>query len=308
MNRGAPRITVIMRTKNSDWVVGQTLAALFSQTVTDFELLVVDSGSTDRTLEILSDYPCRIIKTKPESYFPGAVLNMAVEASRTETVVFLNSDTVPLSQHCLARLLAALEDRVVQAAYARQIPRPEAAPWVRRDYISSFPDRPTPPPWITLSLPMAAMRKSIWKEHRFYTDAWASEDSEWGHWARRQGYIIRYVPEALVMHSHNYTLRQAYGRRFVEGEADAFIFGQRVTLGKAVGRACRAAVGDLLYQLQHGGRGELLELVQAPVRRACGQWAYYRGHRLGYRRIKQGDSDTTVGQQTVLERHEGWAP
>jgi glycosyltransferase involved in cell wall biosynthesis len=44
-----PRVTVIMRTKNSDWVVHQALAALFSQTYRDFELLVVDSGSTDRT-------------------------------------------------------------------------------------------------------------------------------------------------------------------------------------------------------------------------------------------------------------------
>ena len=46
-----PRVSVIMRCKNSDWVIDSALAALFSQTYRDFQLLVVDSGSTDRTLQ-----------------------------------------------------------------------------------------------------------------------------------------------------------------------------------------------------------------------------------------------------------------
>ena len=56
----SPRVSVIMRTKNSDWVVAQALQALHSQTFRDFELLVVDSGSTDRTLEIVAQFPARL--------------------------------------------------------------------------------------------------------------------------------------------------------------------------------------------------------------------------------------------------------
>ena len=47
------QISIIMRTKNSDWVVGQTLKSLYSQTFQDFELIIVDSGSTDNTLNII---------------------------------------------------------------------------------------------------------------------------------------------------------------------------------------------------------------------------------------------------------------
>jgi len=50
-----------MRSKKSDWVIAQALAALFSQEIQeDFELLIIDSGSTDRTLEIVSEYPAAL--------------------------------------------------------------------------------------------------------------------------------------------------------------------------------------------------------------------------------------------------------
>ena len=220
-----PRASVIMRSKNAEGVIAQALAALFSQDFTDFELLVVDSGSTDGTLDIVRQYPCRLLQIEPLAYYPGAVLNNAIEQTRAELVVFQNSDAVPLIPQALGRLLAAFDDPQVDAAFARQLPRPGADPWVQRDYAASFPPGGPAPPWVTLSLPLAAMRKSAWRLHPFYTDAWASEDTEWGHWASQNGRVIRYVPEALVMHSHNYTLRQLYGRRFVEGEADAFIYG-----------------------------------------------------------------------------------
>jgi len=56
------------------------------------------------------------------------------------------------------------------------------------------------------------------------SDAWASEDTEWGNWAKENGYNIKYVKNAILMHSHNYSLIQIYGRKFVEGEGDVFIY------------------------------------------------------------------------------------
>jgi rhamnosyltransferase len=300
MSTKAPRVSVVMRTKNADWVVGQALAALHAQSYDDFELIVVDSGSTDRTLDHVRAYACDLVQIAPEDYYPGPVLNMAIERARGEIVVFQNSDVVPLDPDCLGRLVAAFDDEGVQAAFARQVPRPEAHAWVRHDYEKAFPVSGEAPTWMTYSLPFAAMRRDLWLERPFYDDAWASEDTEWGSWARRNGHRIAYVPDAAVMHSHNYTLRQLYGRRFVEGEADAFIYQGRAGAWSVLARTVTSTAADLLYQIRGGHR---LEPLVTPARRFVFHFAYHRGHRLGERRRACASGDVGIGQRAVLSRY-----
>lgn len=294
-------VTVIMRTKNAAWVVDQALAALFAQDRADFELLVVDSGSTDATLDAVARWPHRLVRIPATAYYPGRVLNAAIEATSSEVVVFQNSDVVPIGPHALDRLLRALDAPGTVAAFARQVPRPEASTWVRRDYAATFPATGTPPDWMRYSLPFAAMRRSAWEAHRFYEDAWGSEDTEWGHWATRAGLGVRYVPECVVMHSHDYTLRQLVGRRFIEGEADAFIYRGDDPLWRRAAATATSIARDVGAHLSaRDARG----LALSPVRRAVSAWAYHRGHRLGQRRLARGDRDASVGQRVVLERWE----
>ena len=72
-------------------------------------------------------------------------------------MVFQNSEVVPLGPEALERLLAPLEAGEADATFARQLPRPEADTWVRRDYAVAFPPSGDTPPWMTYSLPLAAM-------------------------------------------------------------------------------------------------------------------------------------------------------
>jgi rhamnosyltransferase len=149
------------------------------------------------------------------------------------------------------------------------------------------------------SLPFAAMKRTAWERHPFYEDAWGSEDTEWGHWARQNDVVTRYVPEALVMHSHNYTLRQLYGRRFIEGEADAFILGDTVSIPMFLRRLCRSWARDVGAHLV---AGDFLGLLLSLPRRWVYHWAYWKGHALGERRVRNGSQDASIGQQVVLKR------
>jgi rhamnosyltransferase len=295
-----PKVSVIMRCKNSAWVIAEALVALHSQSFKDFELIVVDSGSTDKTLEIVKEFPCRLIQIESTQYYPGAVLNMAIAEAKAEIIVFQNSDAVPLCQHTLQRLVDAFDDEDVDAALSRQLPRPEAETWVRKDYELSFPDATETPSWIRLSLPMAAMRKSAWEKHKFYTDAWASEDTEWGEWAVKNGMKIKYVKDAIIMHSHNYTLKQIFGRKFVEGEADAFIYNAKPSIFKVKIKFIRGCLRDFITYWKEKDFANLGSIIP---RNFVYQWAYYKGVILGYKRLRTGDTDTSKGQVNVLSRY-----
>lgn len=297
-----PPVTVIMRTKNVAGVVGQALDGLFAQDYGDFELLVVDSGSTDDTLDVVSQYEARVEHLAADSYVPGRVLNRAIAGCGSPVVVFQNSDAVPLHQQALSALLAPFDDADVDATFGRQLPRPEAQTWVRGDYERAFPAMPPPPAWLPYSLPFAAMRRSAWVQRPFYDAAWGSEDTEWGVAAARDARLIEYVPEAAVMHSHNYTLRQLFGRRFIEGEADAFIYGA----ASPVASALRAWAGAMARDAwQHTHKRDWIGLLQVPLRRAVFHGAYVAGHRHGRRRIAARDTDVGFGQRVVLERYHG---
>ncbi len=293
-------ITILMRSRNSEATIQQALQALQQQTLRDYQLLVIDSSSTDRTREIAASFEA-IIRTIPaQAYFPGKVLNEAMREIESEIVIFLNSDTVLSNPEALENLLKPFSDPNVAATYARQLPQIEAEPWVRKDYAASFPAGEAPA-WMEWSLPLAAMRRSVWQQRPFYELAWASEDTEWGHWAKQAGQRIVYVPEAQAIHSHNYTLKQLYGRKFVEGEADAFIYRKQVSFWHICRRIASSTFSDMRYYLKHK---EWRGLCLLPFRRIVYYWAYYRGHKWGELRIARGDADASKGQQEVLSRYE----
>ena len=163
------KTSVFIRTKNNDWVISQTLNALFSQTLKSDELVVVDSGSTDKTLDILKDFNISPTQISPDSYIPGKVINETLEKVSSDIVIMLNSDSVLLSRDTLSNLIKPFKDPNVVATVGRQIPRHDAEDWVRRDYDVAFPGKGLLPDFIGLSFPLSAFRLSAWKKERFYT-------------------------------------------------------------------------------------------------------------------------------------------
>jgi rhamnosyltransferase len=293
-------VSVIMRSKDSGQVIDQALGALYSQSFRGFELLVMDAGSSDRTLDIVRGYPCRLVQSLVEGRVSGAVLNDAIAMSRGDLLVFQSADAVPLSPHALARLLVVFEDRRVVAAFGRQVPRPDAHTWVRREHAVSFPASGPAPERLPFSLPFAAMRRSAWKRRPFTTDVRGSEDLEWGTWARRSGLVIRYVPDAIVMRSHNQTLSEIHEQRFLEGEADAFIQRDEDSLFRLARRVLGSTLRDVV---DHLATGDLRGLCAAPVRRAIYHHAYFKGHKRGEARLVLGGAGACG--QAVLARDGG---
>ncbi len=215
---------VIMRSHNDMPIIVETLAQLAKQNM-DFELLVLDNESTDGTRQELEKQADTIINIPAGTYVPGKVLNRGMEASSGELVVFLNSDCAPQDERWLESLLTGFDNDNVAAVFSCQIPRPDCQLLFAKDTYDTYGDGSRQKYWKhCFSMASSAIRRSVWEQMKFNENIQYSEDIEWTWHVRLKGHDIRYVPDSIVMHWHNYTLKQFHKRHYGEGRADAVIF------------------------------------------------------------------------------------
>jgi rhamnosyltransferase len=149
----------------------------------------------------------------------------------------------------------------VAAVYGRQIPRPDCKAVYARDYERCFGRDRESSKWDHFfSMVSSGIRRDAWTLRGFNEAMQYSEDDEYTRWCRAQGYAVRYCPDSVVMHSHNYTFRQAYRRSFGEAWALAGI-GQAAGNDPGPGRSVffrwlRDALGDLRFCARRRRIGE----------------------------------------------------
>lgn len=221
-----PRVTIIMRSYNEAWALRDTLPALLAQDYKNWELVVFDSGSTDGSVDLIrAAQPKHFVQLLPHDYQPSRVMNQGMALAATDTAVFLNADATPQGPHWLRPLVQALQDPRNAAVFGRQIPRPDCEAVFAHDYDRCFGEHRESVKWEHFfSMVSSGLRKDVWSQRGFLESMQYSEDDEYTRWCRAAGYNVVYVPESVVMHSHNYTPRQAYKRSFGEAWALAAVF------------------------------------------------------------------------------------
>lgn len=117
----APRVSVVMPVLNEEEFLEETLRTLRAQTFTDYELIVVDNGSTDRSREIAARYADRVILEPQRGY--DVALHRGIREAQGELIVQADADTL-YPPHWLARMVRALEGKGVVCAYG---------PWAFRE-------------------------------------------------------------------------------------------------------------------------------------------------------------------------------
>ena len=221
-----PLASIIIRSYNEGWALRETLPVVQAQEYRNWELIVIDSGSTDGSVELIrAARPAHFIQIQPHEYNPSRALNCGLQMARGEYGIFLNADATPQGNHWLRPLVTALFDPRTAAVFGRQIPRPDCRAVFACDYDRCFgPNRESDRWDHFFSMVSSGLRKDIWAKRGFLEKMQYSEDDEYTRWCRAQGYRVAYVPESVVMHSHNYTPAQAYKRSFGEGRALAAIW------------------------------------------------------------------------------------
>jgi rhamnosyltransferase len=214
-------ISIILRSFNEGWALRQTLPALQAQDYKNWELIAIDSGSSDGSVELIRQAaPRHFLQMLPHDYQPSRVLNTGMQLARGDGAIFLNADATPQSSQWLGPLVAALQDPQTAAVFSRQIPRPDCRAVFASDYDRCFGASRESAGWDHFfSMVSSGIRRDIWARRGFLESMQYSEDDEYTRWCRSQGHRIVYCPESVVMHSHNYAPRQAYKRSFGEAWA-----------------------------------------------------------------------------------------
>jgi rhamnosyltransferase len=226
----APATTIILLVKNGERYLAELLAAVYTQRdAGPFEVLAIDSGSQDRSKDILRRYPVRLHEIPPQEFNHGETRNLGARLAHPDSqyLVYLTQDATPANDAWLANLLQPLrESPAVAGVFSRHVPRPHTAPALARQLqtvwqtggserlVKSMPaDRSayerTKLYYANFSDTSSAIRRSVWEQVPFRPLPFA-EDADWADRALQAGHTIVFEPSSTVVHSHDYPVLEQF--------------------------------------------------------------------------------------------------
>jgi len=235
-------IGIVIRTYNEAELLPRTLDSLMAQKEQSFEIILVDSGSTDATVQIARGFErVKIIQIHRKDFTYGRALNMGIAAAgeRVKYIAMLSGHAIPCDETWLGELVAPMfRDPHVAGVYGKQIPLPEHIenPIVRALAADAYPKCYGDDVIIitngssSFSCSNSAIRSDSWFRFKFNEALPASEDQLWSKTVIDSGGRIAYQPTAAVYHSHPDTFERFFRRRYHEEYAGRLIDPSRYPL------------------------------------------------------------------------------
>ncbi len=195
------KVSVIIRTFDSERTIEEVLEAVSSQRLPDREVVIVDSGSTDGTLETVRRYPHVFVDYSRQPFGYGASLNAGISAASGEYAVCLSSHCVPLRDDWLAELVGVMEaDEKLAGAWGPLV-------FERRDGfapdggvevldLEGFYRQPNR----GLQNSNSIIRRGLWEERPFSEEVPTAEDQEWAHHFLKRGHRTALVRGAPMLY------------------------------------------------------------------------------------------------------------
>ncbi|MCC7406926.1 MAG: glycosyltransferase [Phycisphaeraceae bacterium] len=272
MNGRAPQISVVILANNEEQNLRRMLPVLARQKVSEpFEIVLIDSGSTDGTMQVARQFGAQIYQIAPDQFQHGRARNLGALRARGRFLVYLVADAVPADDHWLARMVEPLADPTIGGVFCRQMPPKGTIPTQayalehrygpenRRHVLR--PGEPLTLSRVRISNVSASYRRQTVLEMPFAEHLIVCEDVAMGLALLRGGLDVLYRGDTAVYHAHNYSLRQIFRRYFDIG----------------------SSLRDLWAELPSQARDEGSRPLENPVRQflayAAGQASYLARHR-----------------------------
>ncbi len=213
MSGEGPGASIVIRCFNEAEHIGKLLSEMKRQTFTDFEVIVVDSGSDDGTLDIVEAEDVTLVHIAKEEFSFGRSLNLGCAVAKGEILVFISAHCYPEHEDWLANLIDGFDDEKVAVVYGRQRGIPDSHFSEQQIFNRWFPDHSVARQDGPFSNNAnAAVRRSLWEDHPYDEALTGLEDVAWAQEVMREGWWVSYRADAGVVHVHNETPSQIRNR------------------------------------------------------------------------------------------------
>jgi rhamnosyltransferase len=211
-----PRISIVVRSFNEQRFIRRLFVGLGLQARQDFEVILVDSGSTDATVEIAESFGARIIRLPKAEFSFGRSLNIGCASARGGILIFASAHVYPARVDWLDRLVEPFQDERIGLVYGKQRGNEITKFSERRIFAKWFPDTSVPnQSSYFCNNANCAIRRRLWQEQPYDETLTGLEDLAWAKDVQRRGARLAYAGEAEVVHVHDETwdrVRNRYRR------------------------------------------------------------------------------------------------
>jgi rhamnosyltransferase len=208
-----PQLSIIIRSYNEADHIGKLISGIQMQTVADAEIILVDSGSTDSTVDIARSFGVKIVHIPKAEFSFGRALNLGCRAAKGQIFVFASAHVYPLQTDWLEKLVAPFKDPKLALSYGRQT----------GDKVTKFSEQQIFESWFPIHSNInqqhnfcnnanCAIRRDIWLQQEYDEDLPGLEDLAWAKQLQVSGHKIAYVADAIVAHVHEETWNRVRNR------------------------------------------------------------------------------------------------
>ncbi|HIE24501.1 MAG TPA: glycosyltransferase family 2 protein [Anaerolineales bacterium] len=208
------KCSVVIRAYNEAKDIGRLFEGIKQQNLDDVEIILVDSGSTDKTVAIAKSYNAKIVHIAPREFTFGRALNYGIKAAKGEFIINVSAHCYPVYPDWLEQLLKPFEEnKNLAVSYGKQRGGETNQYSEAQFFKQYFPDISQPNQGHPYSHNAnAAIRKALWEKHPYNEALTGLEDLAWSSWAMEQGYGIAYIAEAEIIHLHDEQPAQVHNR------------------------------------------------------------------------------------------------
>lgn len=243
-----------------------------------YEVILVDSGSTDKTVHIASKFDVKILNIPPEDFSFAYSLNQGIEEASGEFCVFISAHCYPENEFWLENLIRPFNDPSIALVYGKQ----------RGDESTKYSEHQIFAKWFSddgggkqdsafSNNANAAIRITLWEKDKYNEELTGLEDIEWANRIISIGYYLYYAPNAGVIHVHNETASQIFNRYKREAIAMKMIYPhESFTFFETVKLFFLNTISDYIHAAQD--KKLTTNLTNIPLMRFFQFWGTYRGY------------------------------